>query len=158
MKRLKSFWERTLNYLKPVFLSWRPLSEIQVKIDGITLLYIIMKNGQTYFRNLAVFTPQDFYSMFDRFSTLCIKGLKQINLLVFAWWEYWPYMGSLQNQIKYLWWRFLAKIGNDQNTVWKESKYGVISGPNTGKYGPEITPYLGNFHAGVSYSCKKASS
>ena len=27
------------------------------------------------------------------------------------------------------------------------SKYGVISGPNTGKYGPEITPYLDNFHA-----------
>ena len=34
------------------------------------------------------------------------------------------------------------------------SKYGVISGsyfpvfsPNTGKYGPEITPYLYTFHA-----------
>ena len=34
------------------------------------------------------------------------------------------------------------------------SKYGVISGayfpafsPNTGKYGPEITLYLGTFHA-----------
>ena len=27
------------------------------------------------------------------------------------------------------------------------SKYEVISGPNTGKYGPEITPYLSNFHA-----------
>ena len=27
------------------------------------------------------------------------------------------------------------------------SKYGVISGPNTGKYGPETTPYFGNFHA-----------
>ena len=33
-------------------------------------------------------------------------------------------------------------------------KYGVISGPyfpifglNTGKYGPEITPYLDTFHA-----------
>ena len=36
----------------------------------------------------------------------------------------------------------------------KSSKYGVISGPyfpvcepNVGKYGPEITPYLDNFHA-----------
>ena len=27
------------------------------------------------------------------------------------------------------------------------SKYGVISGPNTGKYGSEITPYLDTFHA-----------
>ena len=32
-------------------------------------------------------------------------------------------------------------------TTWKVSKYGVISGPNTGKYGPEITPYLDTFHA-----------
>ena len=38
-------------------------------------------------------------------------------------------------------------------TAWKVSKYGVISGqyfpvfsPNTGKYGPEITPYLDTFH------------
>ena len=39
-------------------------------------------------------------------------------------------------------------------TAWKVSKYGVISGPyfpvfspNTGKYEPEITPYLDTFHA-----------
>ena len=39
-------------------------------------------------------------------------------------------------------------------TAWKVSKYGVISGPyfpvfglNTGKCGPEITPYLDTFHA-----------
>ena len=31
--------------------------------------------------------------------------------------------------------------------MWTVSKYGVISGPNTGKYGPEITKYLGTFHA-----------
>ena len=30
--------------------------------------------------------------------------------------------------------------------MWKVSKYFVISGPNTGKYGPEITPYLDTFH------------
>ena len=30
----------------------------------------------------------------------------------------------------------------------KVSKYGVISGPDTGKYEPEITPYLDFFHAG----------
>ena len=27
------------------------------------------------------------------------------------------------------------------------SKYGDFSGPNTGKYGPEKTPYLDTFHA-----------
>ena len=37
------------------------------------------------------------------------------------------------------------------------SKYGVISGPsfpvfglNTGKYGPEITPYLNTFHVVIN--------
>ena len=32
-------------------------------------------------------------------------------------------------------------------TARKLSKYGVISGPNTGKYGLEITPYLDAFYA-----------
>ena len=32
-------------------------------------------------------------------------------------------------------------------TAWKVSKYGVISSPNTGKYGPEITSHLDTFHA-----------
>ena len=26
----------------------------------LTLYFIMLKNGQTYFKNLAVFTPQDF--------------------------------------------------------------------------------------------------
>ena len=40
------------------------------------------------------------------------------------------------------------------SSAWKVSKYGVISGPyfavfelNTGKCGPEITPYLDTFQA-----------
>ena len=44
------------------------------------------------------------------------------------------------------------------NTVWNVSKYGVFSGPyfpilglNTGKYGPEKTPYLNTFHAVCEY-------
>ena len=32
-------------------------------------------------------------------------------------------------------------------TAWKVSKYRVISGSNTGKYVPELTPYLDTFHA-----------
>ena len=42
----------------------------------------------------------------------------------------------------------------DLSTAWKVPKCGVISGPyfsvfglNTGKYGPETTPYLDTFHA-----------
>ena len=45
------------------------------------------------------------------------------------------------------------------HTVWKVSTYRVFSGlyfsifsPNTGKYGPEKTPYLDTFYA-VSVSC-----
>ena len=48
----------------------------------------------------------------------------------------------------------VAKRNCSINTAWKVSKYGVFSGPylpvfslNTGKYGPEKTPYLGTFHA-----------
>ena len=32
-------------------------------------------------------------------------------------------------------------------------KNGVFSGPNTGKYGPEKTPYFDNFHA-VNHNMK----
>ena len=35
-----------------------------------------MEYGQTYFKNLAVFTPQDIYSMFDLFSTVHMNELK----------------------------------------------------------------------------------
>ena len=57
--------------------------------------------------------------------------------------------------------RILLSTYHKSDTAWKVSKYGVISGPyfpvfvlntnlfsrNTGKYGPEITPYLDTFHA-----------
>ena len=32
-------------------------------------------------------------------------------------------------------------------TAWKVSKYGVFSGPNTVKYGPEKPLYFDTFHA-----------
>ena len=35
----------------------------------------MLKNDQIYFKNLAVFTTQDFQGMFGHFSTLCMKGL-----------------------------------------------------------------------------------
>ena len=34
----------------------------------------MLKNGQTYLKNLAVFTPQDFKGNFGHFSTLYTKG------------------------------------------------------------------------------------
>ena len=54
---------------------------------------------------------------------------------------------------------YLLKIfPSDIYTGWKVSKYGVISGPyfpvfglNTGKYGPEITPYLDTFHVVIKW-------
>ena len=93
------------------------------------------------------------------------------------WWVTWIYSfnyiygkkktGSsfFYDNLKYLIWDYnclqnifrqikkSSKIGEDQ-TVWKVSKYENFSGPyffvfgpNTGKYGPEITPYLDAFHA-----------
>ena len=41
----------------------------------------MLENGQTYFKNLAVFTTQDFKSMSGHFTALCIKGLILYNFL-----------------------------------------------------------------------------
>ena len=35
----------------------------------LTIYFKMLQNGQTYFKNLTVRTPQDFYSMFDHFAT-----------------------------------------------------------------------------------------
>ena len=40
-----------------------------------------------------------------------------------------------------------SEIFHEIDTAWKVSKYGVYSGPNTRKYGPQKTPYLDTFHA-----------
>ena len=61
-----------------------------------------------------------------------------------------PFLNSM-SQILFV----LFPLGSSKdNTAWKVSTYGVISGPyfpvfglNTGKYGPEITPYLDTFQA-----------
>ena len=52
------------------------------------------------------------------------------------------------------WGFFKYLVLNTSSTAWKVSKYVVFSGPyfpvfspNTGKYGPETTPYLDTFHA-----------
>ena len=42
---------------------------------ALTLSYIILKNGQIHFLDLAMLTPQNFKSMFGHFSTLCMKRL-----------------------------------------------------------------------------------
>ena len=39
-------------------------------------------------------------------------------------------------------------------TAWKVSRHGVFSGPNTGKYRPEKTLYLDNFHAVLALNSK----
>ena len=54
----------------------------------LTLYFMMLKNGQTYFKNLAVFTQQDFLIMFGHFSTLWNRGLtSRIHpfSLIFLW-------------------------------------------------------------------------
>ena len=40
-----------------------------------------LKNGQTHFKNLTLWTTQNFQSMFGHFSTPRMKGLKTLPLL-----------------------------------------------------------------------------
>ena len=46
----------------------------------MTLSCIMLKNGQIYFKKLAVWTPSDFLSMSGHFSTLCMDGLNRVSL------------------------------------------------------------------------------
>ena len=48
--------------------------------NALTFSCIMLKNGQTYFNNLVMFTPQHFLSIFDHSST-CMKALS----LFFVW-------------------------------------------------------------------------
>ena len=48
---------------------------VGLAVKALTLPCIILKNDQTYFKNLALLTLQDFRSMFGHFSVLCIEGL-----------------------------------------------------------------------------------
>ena len=48
---------------------------------SLTMSWMLLKNSQTYFKNLAEWAPQDFKSIFGHFSKLCMKGLKAIYRL-----------------------------------------------------------------------------
>ena len=47
----------------------------------LTLSCILSKNGQTYSKNRAMQAPQDFLSMLDHLSTLCMKRLMALSCL-----------------------------------------------------------------------------
>ena len=40
----------------------------------------MLKNDQKYFKNLVVFTLQDFYIILGHFSIFCMKGLKRTSI------------------------------------------------------------------------------
>ena len=44
---------------------------------SLILSFKTLKNGQTYFKDLAVRASEDFKNMFGHFSTLCMKGLNE---------------------------------------------------------------------------------
>ena len=71
--------------------------------------------------------------------------------------------GKNQNQFFTLLSVSSKKILSSASTAWKVSKYGFFSGSyfpvfglNTGKYGPEKTPYLNTFHAMLVYNTIKS--
>ena len=55
---------------------WIYISLPKNKWMDVKLSFLMLKNGQTYFRNLTVWTTQDFKSTFDHFSALCIKEIR----------------------------------------------------------------------------------
>ena len=59
-----------------LFFFLTPISLSNSEMNGLTLPRIMVQNGQTYFKNLAVFRLQDFLSMFGHFAILCLKWLK----------------------------------------------------------------------------------
>ena len=52
----------------------------------------MLKDGQTYFKNVEVLTPQNVQSMFDHFSTSCIKMLN-VDMIQ-------GYLGKTREQLK----------------------------------------------------------
>ena len=88
------------------------------------------------------------------------------KLVTQPFFPYYFHISQLQEFLRNIIWgkwgiRQKLDVVGYSGTEWKVSKYGVISGPyfpvfglNTGKYGPEITPYLDTFHAVGRVVCR----
>ena len=66
----------------------------------LTLSFIMLNNGQIYFKILAAWIPQDFWSMSGHFSTW-MKGLTAKATIWFAWWDVLSkvqYVGKVKTQ------------------------------------------------------------
>ena len=57
--------------------------------NGLKLLCIIMKNGQIYFKNLAVWTPQDSKSMSGYFLLFSMKWSNQYHWKAYRFSDFW---------------------------------------------------------------------
>ena len=56
-----------VNFFQLLLVAITKITYLNVK--KLSLTYIMLKNGQTYLRSLAVFTPQDFLKMLGYFLT-----------------------------------------------------------------------------------------
>ena len=63
------------NYVFTHSASRKPIKK-ELLLACLTLSGVILKNDQTYFKNLTLWTLEDFESMFGHFSTLSIKWIK----------------------------------------------------------------------------------
>ena len=103
-----------------------------------TFSWIMLKNGERYLKNFAVFTPQYSQSMFGHFSTLCIKRLrlfviKSVKFHCVKRVRIWSFSGT-----------YFPAFGLNQ--------YLSVFSPNAGEYVPEklqirtfLTQYLNFF-------------
>ena len=79
-KKLEDNFSELMRQRNELFLHGSRSSAMNERfVDCLTFSCIMLNNGQAYYKNLAVFTPQDFKSMFGLFTTICIKRLSRLK-------------------------------------------------------------------------------
>ena len=72
---LTKYFHLKVKWFQCLKVRWSPATFFERLQSYVILSSIMLKDDQTYFKNLMVFTPLDFWSISDHFSTLCMKSL-----------------------------------------------------------------------------------
>ena len=112
--------------------------------NSINLFMHNAVKSQTYFKNLAVFTSEEFWSMFANFTTLCMKALTiAINFISFLNscrdWVSYHFRGCLRTfkMAKYLW--AVHILFRSKACIWHELKGGHSESMWAPRWGEGVT-------------------
>ena len=83
----------------------------------------MLEYGQTYSKNVAVFTPQGFQSMFNYFSMFSRKGLRIVIFQGLSSWLIFKFIGEIITHFNLIWkhqktWDFLMVSGGAKKLTW----------------------------------------